>query len=281
MWFRIVCPNASSGMFGGNVAPALYAVQVLQKSAANSSNTLEDIVIRLRLGLEEGLFGTDKLFPKKFIPGFYDRLVSVMPLTRILEIGVRGGASLRMWSEFLEDVRGGKAVGIDNFSDSTTPKAVWVTRKNVQVIEGDAYDPHLVAGLERNFDLIVDDGPHDLQSQKAFLELYWPLLAPGGVLVVEDILGGRPDLARLINSLHLDSRGCVGSIDLRRVSGCSDALLLVVHKCDAGSADCFVSGLARTENGILPWVFRVATLGNSGLRNLVKKVLVIVGIRLF
>jgi len=37
------------------------------------------------------------------------------------------------------------------------------------------------------FDVLVDDGPHTLESMKAFIQLYLPLLKQDGILVIEDI----------------------------------------------------------------------------------------------
>jgi len=37
------------------------------------------------------------------------------------------------------------------------------------------------------FDIVIDDGPHTLEPQKAFIELYHKLVIPGGYLIVEDV----------------------------------------------------------------------------------------------
>lgn len=78
---------------------------------------LEEIVERLGLDLRDSPHGTEKVYPKKFVPDFYQPLVGKLAISRVLEIGVRGGASIRMWSEFLKEVPDSKVVGIDNFSD--------------------------------------------------------------------------------------------------------------------------------------------------------------------
>jgi hypothetical protein len=34
---------------------------------------------------------------------------------------------------------------------------------------------------------LIDDGPHLLESQEKFIELYSPLLSENGILIIEDI----------------------------------------------------------------------------------------------
>ena len=53
----------------------------------------------------------------------------------------------------------------------------------------DAYDKDFVCinFKNKNFDMLLDDGPHSLESQKKFIELYSPLLSDNGILIIEDI----------------------------------------------------------------------------------------------
>ena len=37
------------------------------------------------------------------------------------------------------------------------------------------------------FDLILDDGPHTLQSMKTFITLYSQILTDNGILIIEDV----------------------------------------------------------------------------------------------
>jgi hypothetical protein len=41
----------------------------------------------------------------------------------------------------------------------------------------------------RDFDFIIDDGNHEFWAQILTLQSYWPLLMPGGVYFIEDIMG--------------------------------------------------------------------------------------------
>lgn len=52
----------------------------------------------------------------------------------------------------------------------------------------DAYsDEYVNKFLNDYFDYIIDDGPHTLQSQLSFIDLYYPKIKKGGKLIIEDI----------------------------------------------------------------------------------------------
>jgi len=50
-----------------------------------------------------------------------------------------------------------------------------------------AYSREFVDSLGLKFDMILDDGSHDVKDQVAFIELYLPLVAADGILLIEDV----------------------------------------------------------------------------------------------
>ena len=73
------------------------------------------------------------------------------------------------------------------------------------------------------FALIVDDGSHDPEHQARALRTFWPLLAEGGIYVIEDVLIDRQP--------HLAPADCRSElIDLRSVKGRFDAVARVLRK---------------------------------------------------
>lgn len=102
--------------------------------------------------------------------------------TRVLEIGIFGGDSLLMWRDYF---RNAEVFGIDT---SEAPPRL-ASEPRIHTIRGNAYtDPVLSTVREfAPFDLIVDDGPHDHDSQVAAAAYYSELVAPGGLLLIEDI----------------------------------------------------------------------------------------------
>ena len=112
------------------------------------------------------------------------------PIT-MLEIGVASGGSLLMWNDFFES---GTIYGLDIGSsfDERFDECI----KNVQdiskivLVESDAYQQDIVNTLP-DFDIIIDDGPHTLESHLWFLEMYLPKLKKGGIAIIEDVVNIR------------------------------------------------------------------------------------------
>jgi SAM-dependent methyltransferase len=101
---------------------------------------------------------------------------------RVLEIGVYKGGGLDMWSRYLGPEA--KIVGLD--IDEAAVRAV---RGRFPVVLGDQEDPEVLKKLSRDhgpFDIIVDDGGHTMGQQIATVETLFPLLAQGGLFIVED-----------------------------------------------------------------------------------------------
>lgn len=105
-------------------------------------------------------------------------------ITAILEVGVRDGASLLAWREWLPNAA---VVGFDNGEES----GLWKPTADRIVVEyADSTKPETLNAAARKwgrFDCIVDDGCHKLPVQIATFAALRPFLAPGGVYVCEDV----------------------------------------------------------------------------------------------
>jgi hypothetical protein len=80
----------------------------------------------------------------------------------ILEIGIKNGSSLVLWNEYFKN---SIVYGIDN-SDLIGNRLDVYPR--IKTIIQDAYRKELTSHLPL-FDIIIDDGPHTLESQKIFI----------------------------------------------------------------------------------------------------------------
>jgi hypothetical protein len=101
---------------------------------------------------------------------------------RILEIGIYRGGSLDMWNWYFGPQV--TLVGVDIDEDARTASD---PRHVVEI--GDQTDPDFlrrVAAQHGPFDIIIDDGGHEMDQQIVTAETLFPLLADGGVLLVED-----------------------------------------------------------------------------------------------
>jgi len=105
---------------------------------------------------------------------------------RFLEIGIKRGASLRMWDEYFEH-EDAKLFAVD-ISSKTLRKVPENARW--KGLQGNQSNPEFLAQLgEANgpFNIIVEDGSHDPQDQRACFKGLWPFVSLGGIYVIEDI----------------------------------------------------------------------------------------------
>lgn len=102
----------------------------------------------------------------------------------VLELGVCHGGSLLLWHEYFQHA---EITGVDISFAHSAPALR--TTKRIRLVHADAYKRELVEklGKDRKFDIIIDDGPHTLQSMEFVAAHYSALLAPKGILVIEDI----------------------------------------------------------------------------------------------
>ena len=191
-----------------------------------------EILAENDLNLESNPRGTDKGSPKSYIRHFYEREFSKLrgQRIRLLEIGFRHGASLALWSKYFPDA---EIIGLDNGADvsvtSHTPaNEDWLTLPKVSAVYGDAYDARFVAGIEGKFDVLIDDGPHWLWSQLAFIKLYHDKISEGGIMVVVDILRyGGLTIWPFLYATPLKYE--VDFYDFREISGATDDILYVIR----------------------------------------------------
>lgn len=126
--------------------------------------------------------GTDKEEGHYYASSFYDEYFLEYKNNNInlLEIGVQFGGSLYLWNDYFEN---GSIYGID-VSDLTDDVINSYCR--IKRIIGDAYDANLAKSLP-DFDIVIDDGPHQLDSFIKCIDIYLPKVKNGGMLVIEDI----------------------------------------------------------------------------------------------
>jgi hypothetical protein len=101
---------------------------------------------------------------------------------RVLEIGVYRGGGLAMWRHYFGP--DATVVGLD-----VDPAAREAAGEGAVVELGDQADPEVLRRVDREhgpFDVVIDDGGHRMDQQRTTAETLFPLLAEGGVLVVED-----------------------------------------------------------------------------------------------
>jgi hypothetical protein len=122
----------------------------------------------------------------------YEAILAGKDIRRILEIGIgydhlfhneqKAGASLRMWAEcFPEAEVYGLDIRQDTLINDGRLKSFWCDQSDEASLRA------VAAKIGGAFDLIVDDGSHIPGDQSLTATVFLPLLAPGGVYVIEDV----------------------------------------------------------------------------------------------
>jgi cephalosporin hydroxylase len=165
------------------------------------------------LRLAKGL-NTDKGTDHSYLCG-YEILFNRLRLAKnVLEIGIKDGGSLLLWSAFFPCAT---IHGIDIHPSSVKSDRIWT-------YQTDAYlSPPALPKCE----VIIDDGSHLKEDMVKVIELYLPLLTDDGILVIEDI--PDPDwLWELRKAVPLGYE--VEVYDWRLNKGRFDDILFVVRK---------------------------------------------------
>lgn len=179
---------------------------------------------------------TDKNTVHSYLPA-YEALFEKKRLTakRILEIGIgpialENGGSLLMWSHYFPNAA---VYGMDIIPMSAVNAAIIRNPQIYLYTSNDAYDPRVVdnhfTSKSVQFDILIDDGPHTLPSMCEFLRLYLPLLAPDGILVIEDVQSIEW-IDTLRDHVPDAAKPFIRVIDRRDVKGRYDDLLFVIDR---------------------------------------------------
>ena len=100
----------------------------------------------------------------------------------VLEIGINSGASLRMWRDFFPNAN---IIGIDN------DRGCQIGEDRIVSFIADQYnvaDLHQVIPADAIFDIIIDDGAHQLRAWRNSFEALRRNVRPGGYYIIEDCL---------------------------------------------------------------------------------------------
>jgi len=135
---------------------------------------------------------TDKNTTHSYLP-LYDKLLKTLKNTakNVLEVGIgdfetKNGGSLLLWSNYFTNAT---IYGIDILPINRVLDIVINDPTIKLYCNSDAYNEKIIKKNLSNikFDFLLDDGPHTLESQEKFIELYSPLISDSGILIIEDV----------------------------------------------------------------------------------------------
>jgi len=102
----------------------------------------------------------------------------------LLEIGIQNGGALEIWSQFFVKAR--NIVGCD-----INPRCAGLkySDNRISVVVGNANEDAIrsrIREISKHYDFIIDDGSHTSDDIFRSFVVYFPLVKPGGIYVVED-----------------------------------------------------------------------------------------------
>lgn len=189
--------------------------------------TLNEILNESKWSGECGV-ATDKNTTHNYIDGFYQQefVKYKDKAVKILEIGIASGHSLLLWNKYFSNHTG--VYGIDNYGGKLVQEALQTD--NIFITIDDAYNSRVSDGLP-NFDIIIDDGPHTLDSMISCINLYLRKLNSGGVLAIEDVqsIDWMPVLCNAFEKVKQETDE-FDIVDLRATKGRYDDLMFIVRR---------------------------------------------------
>ena len=180
----------------------------------------------------------------------YEQLLSRLKTsaTNILEIGIGpykdpndpkhnyypfgNGGSIKLWADYFSNatIYTIDIIDYDNIYDGIK------NNDKIKIFSSsNAYDEQFVKenfiDKDIKFDMLLDDGPHTLESMINFIQLYSGLINDNGILMIEDI----PDVAwfnELLSTTPEPLKQYVKCYDVRHIKNRFDSLVFVIDKQD-------------------------------------------------
>ena len=198
---------------------------------------LNKIIEKNDLNGHENQRGTDKGTSHSYLPVYesiFDNFLEKKKNISVLEIGIQHGGSIFSWYELHE---GSYVIGIDVNNDNINYDLIEKMKKDrYSIIIDDAYSDNIIRQIKSKFpdgvDFIVDDGPHSIDSQIKFIELYLPLLNENSIAVIEDIssLSYLTILEDKIFENNPKTDYIVQKVNRQHIKGRYDDLMLIIQK---------------------------------------------------
>jgi cephalosporin hydroxylase len=159
---------------------------------------------------------TDKNSVHCYVKGYYEQEFFKYKNKKInfLEIGIRGGGSMKLWSEYFTNAK--SIIGID--VDESAIVNQFKDLKGVTYHFGNAYTEEIVSKVP-TLDIFLDDGPHTLNSQLDAIKYYLPKVKSGGLFLIEDVQEDSwfDDLEEEVNKLNVENKFTIERVDLRHM----------------------------------------------------------------
>lgn len=102
----------------------------------------------------------------------------------LIEFGCAEGASLRLWEDYFQRAT---IYGVD-----IVTKAQYFVTDRINIVIGNAAEQDTYDTIEQDLEgkqptIIIDDASHAWSEQRITLMMFWKMLDPGGIYIIEDL----------------------------------------------------------------------------------------------
>jgi|GEM_PF-1695916 len=168
---------------------------------------------------------TDKNSKHSYAEHFYEKEFARLrdkPI-QIMEIGIDQGGSLILWAEYFSNAQ---ILGVDLQLRGNCEQDC-SNYQNIRIVLGNAYDYYSLQ-FYPTADIIIDDGPHDINTQIWAVKNLSHRVKPGGLFIIEDVADYNY-FEQLKAAVPFHLRDYAECIDLRSVKQRNDDMLFVIR----------------------------------------------------
>jgi hypothetical protein len=176
---------------------------------------------------------TDKNTIHSYLP-LYQTLFESKKYTakNVLEIGIFNGGSIKLWNDFFTNAN---IYGLDIIHKNHVVDELLNDKRIILYTSTDAYDSNFFKShfLDKNIkcDIMLDDGPHTLESMKKFINLYSQIMTDDGILIIEDVQSWDW-IDILKNEVPEHLKKYINVYDLRQNKNRYDDIVFTIDKCN-------------------------------------------------
>jgi cephalosporin hydroxylase len=153
--------------------------------------------------------------------------------THILEVGIGpcipNGGSIILWSEYFKNA---DIHTIDIISFQEINQTLY-NHPRIYIHINDAYNYNFFQNTflskTPRYDIVIDDGPHTLESMVSFIQMYSRILKEDGILVIEDVQSIEW-IPVLKACTPIELKPYVQVYDRRNLKGRYDDIVFVINK---------------------------------------------------
>lgn len=157
-----------------------------------------------------------KRYPRamqSYVLMLYEFVYELKP-SKMLEIGVQNGQSTKTILMALEKAKAGKLVSIDHKRRETILDAEYSDLKpRWHFIRGNSHDQVTIDAAKAQladgelYDMLFIDGDHKMPGIQLDWENFFPMVKPGGLIMLHDITNKNEDVWQLWERIGLDKFG--------------------------------------------------------------------------